>query len=554
MLRKNISFNSRRVNNREHVWAKSHGGFADICPMDSDAFNIRPADASVNMDRSNKDFVNVQPSGIQHSEATECWYNSTAWEPGSATKGQVARILFYMATRYEGDNGEMDLEVVDKLDTYSLPEHGKLAALLEWNNQYPTSDLERQRNERIFQIQQNRNPFVDHAEFANYIWDNQSPIGVIVENFSMSPKFPNPGNDVQISIKLSSVSDSPDNVKLFWGKTYDSEENQTTLVANENIFSVSVNLSDFQALEMVYFKVETTKDETKKYTRGTFTFPKAKEDITITSIVDIKGDETESLLKGNIVTVTGRVSANFDGIFYIQDGDNLRNGICVYLSLKTGEIGDSLVLTGEVSEYANLMELTNISYLYNFKNNSHVDPVEISINDINENYEGMLVKVKDVTFEKGGNTISSTNDSYIFSNEDGSSVIFSKQDSRIAVEKLPTGSIDIVGAVSQYNSTYQLLPRDINDFLISTGNSQQNLAKSSIEIFPNTATSVVKINTVEIIDYIKLFNSSGQLVLFETGNKREVYVEKLPAGLYMLGVSIQEKGTAFKKFLKRDYP
>ena len=44
--------------NREHVWAKSHGGFDDIQPMDGDVHNLKPADASVNQDKGNKDFDN----------------------------------------------------------------------------------------------------------------------------------------------------------------------------------------------------------------------------------------------------------------------------------------------------------------------------------------------------------------------------------------------------------------------------------------------------------------------------------------------------------------
>ncbi|MBW8334884.1 MAG: endonuclease [Prolixibacteraceae bacterium] len=85
--------------NREHVWAKSHGNFSGIRPMDGDALNLRPADAIVNMNRGNLDFDNVQPNGVRDQTATSCWYSESAYEPGPLTKGQVARILFYMATR-----------------------------------------------------------------------------------------------------------------------------------------------------------------------------------------------------------------------------------------------------------------------------------------------------------------------------------------------------------------------------------------------------------------------------------------------------------------------
>ncbi len=79
--------------NREHVWAKSHGDIGTSPPAGSDAHHLRPADVSVNSDRSDLDFDN---GGSQHPEATECYYDS--WEPRD-----VARMMFYMAVRYEGD-------------------------------------------------------------------------------------------------------------------------------------------------------------------------------------------------------------------------------------------------------------------------------------------------------------------------------------------------------------------------------------------------------------------------------------------------------------------
>ena len=213
--------------NREHVWAKSHGNFSGIRPMDSDAHNLRPADASVNEARGNKDFDNVQPSGILYYETTDCWFTDYAWEPGPAVKGQVARILFYMATRYMGD-GEINLELVDKIDTYPLPEHGKLSTLIQWNNQYPPSDFERRRNERIFEIQQNRNPFVDNPEFANLIWNGKSVNPIQFSELMMNPKKPFTTDKANMSLKVVAEAE-PDSVLLFWGNTFDSQQNKTLL-------------------------------------------------------------------------------------------------------------------------------------------------------------------------------------------------------------------------------------------------------------------------------------------------------------------------------------
>ncbi len=84
------------VLNREHVWAKSHGTFDGITPMDSDVHNLKPADASVNQSRSNKDFDN---GGTQHPEATDCYFTADTWEPRDAAKGDIARIIFLYCRR-----------------------------------------------------------------------------------------------------------------------------------------------------------------------------------------------------------------------------------------------------------------------------------------------------------------------------------------------------------------------------------------------------------------------------------------------------------------------
>lgn len=154
--------------NREHVWAKSHGGFGDNPPCGTDLHHMKPSDASVNSDRGNKDFDN---GGTQHSEATGCYYTQYTWEPRDAVKGDIARMIFYMAVRYEGDNGEPDLEVVDWVNTSPNPEFGKFSTLLQWNTFDPPDAFEINRNNVIYSYQNNRNPFIDHPEYINAIWD-----------------------------------------------------------------------------------------------------------------------------------------------------------------------------------------------------------------------------------------------------------------------------------------------------------------------------------------------------------------------------------------------
>jgi len=159
--------------NREHVWAKSHGDFGNNPPAGPDAHHIRPTDASVNSSRGNLDFDN---GGQQHNEAPGCYFDDDSWEPRDEVKGDVARMIFYMDVRYDGSDGVSDLEVIDEVDTYPNAEHGKLSTLLEWHLQDLPDDFELNRNEVIYGYQENRNPFIDHPEFATAIWGDPTNV------------------------------------------------------------------------------------------------------------------------------------------------------------------------------------------------------------------------------------------------------------------------------------------------------------------------------------------------------------------------------------------
>ncbi|WDV46417.1 endonuclease [Clostridiaceae bacterium M8S5] len=154
--------------NREHVWAKSHGDFGTRMGAGTDLHHIRPADVSVNSSRGNKNF---DKSLYRHHEATDCFHDSDSFEPRDEVKGDVARMIFYMATRYEGKHGEVDLEVVNYINNSKTPYHGILSTLLKWHKDDPVSEFERVRNDKIYKYQGNRNPFIDHPEWVEAIWN-----------------------------------------------------------------------------------------------------------------------------------------------------------------------------------------------------------------------------------------------------------------------------------------------------------------------------------------------------------------------------------------------
>lgn len=154
--------------NREHVWAKSHGDFGTSAGPGTDLHHLRPEDVRVNSLRDNKDFDN---GGSAVSDAPGNRTDADSWEPRAAVRGDVARMIFYMAVRYEGGDSWPDLEVDDATGSGTAPRLGRLSALRQWHQQDPPDAFEKRRNELIYSsYQRNRNPFIDHPEWVASIF------------------------------------------------------------------------------------------------------------------------------------------------------------------------------------------------------------------------------------------------------------------------------------------------------------------------------------------------------------------------------------------------
>lgn len=165
--------------NREHIWAKSYGDFGTAPGPGTDLHHLRASDVSTNSARNNRTFDEADEpytdgDGLYQGESG-CYTSSVewVWEPRNERKGDVARMMFYMDVRYEGEGGEPDLVLVDEITNRGSkePYHGKLSTLLRWHEEDPVSEEEKIRNELIYEkYQENRNPFIDHPEFARKIW------------------------------------------------------------------------------------------------------------------------------------------------------------------------------------------------------------------------------------------------------------------------------------------------------------------------------------------------------------------------------------------------
>lgn len=137
--------------NREHVWPDSKLGSVKY-----DLHNLRAANSSTNSSRGNLPFVE---DGKTFTGSQPYGKYSGGWYPGDEHIGDVARIVLYVMIRFN-----LNLDLV-----------GNLHVFLQWHQMDPVNDFERARNDKIYGIQDNRNPFIDHPELVEFYFGSSTP-------------------------------------------------------------------------------------------------------------------------------------------------------------------------------------------------------------------------------------------------------------------------------------------------------------------------------------------------------------------------------------------
>ena len=165
--------------NREHIIPQST--FGSSAPMVSDAHFITPTDGKVNGQRSNYPHGTVAAvtwtslNGSKLGSSSVSGYSGTVFEPIDEFKGDIARMYFYFATRYEttvsGYSYPMFNGTSNQVFTTAF-----LNMLLAWNALDPVSPREIARNNAIYGTQNNRNPYIDHPEYVQQVWNPSGDI------------------------------------------------------------------------------------------------------------------------------------------------------------------------------------------------------------------------------------------------------------------------------------------------------------------------------------------------------------------------------------------
>ncbi len=166
--------------NREHMIPQSI--FNSSSPMVSDAHFITPTDGYVNGIRSNYPHGNVASAskttrnGSKLGTSAVSGYSGTVFEPVDAFKGDIARMYFYFATRYENTVSNYSYAMFNNTSNQVFTT-AFLNMLLAWHAQDPVSSREIERNNAIYARQGNRNPYIDNPNYVNTIWGGTSSGG-----------------------------------------------------------------------------------------------------------------------------------------------------------------------------------------------------------------------------------------------------------------------------------------------------------------------------------------------------------------------------------------
>lgn len=174
---------SGKLLNREHSFPKSWWGGSTGIPAYVDLNHLYPADAAANQAKSNWPLgkVDMTASTKYNNGVSIVGYpvtgqgggSQSVFEPADEYKGDFARTYFYMVTCYQDLTWVTKYSWMMEQNTYPTLKGWASKLLLEWHRNDPVSEKEINRNEVVYSIQNNRNPFIDRPELADYLWGDK---------------------------------------------------------------------------------------------------------------------------------------------------------------------------------------------------------------------------------------------------------------------------------------------------------------------------------------------------------------------------------------------
>ena len=281
--------------------------------------------------------------------------------------------------------------------------------------------------------------------------------------------------------------------------------------------------------------------------------------INTVSIHDIQYTTTapyDSPYNNQIINTGGIVTGKYSKGFFMQSGSGAWNGILVFDSAVAVSLnrGDSVALTGMVTEYYNMTEIKNI-VSYSVVSTGNAEPIASNVTAAtvkNEQYESVLVKTDEVACVVPPNTYGEWQVSEGFTGYDTCTV----DDLLFSYNPPSCNAVDISykikGALYYSYGNFMIEPRDSNDIEIITGINEHGYDYGNISIYPNPVSNNLSINNIEGINIINLSNILGKKIRSTkvSGDNITINVADLPKGVYIISLIDNNRNISISKFIK----
>lgn len=210
---KRTAYQGGNIQNREHVMPRSWWGYRkqySSYDANGDLHNLYPADSEANSAKSNLPLGEVGITKFNNgvskvgNNTYANGYRGDVFEPADEYKGDFARIYFYMVTCYQDYSSQWRTDATKSMlqkGNYPSFQPWAIEMLLKWHREDPVSEKEKKRNNEVYNIQGNRNPFIDNPELAEHIWGNKKEEPFLIKSDNVSDK----ENDK--SMEFQSISD-----------------------------------------------------------------------------------------------------------------------------------------------------------------------------------------------------------------------------------------------------------------------------------------------------------------------------------------------------------
>jgi len=291
--------------------------------------------------------------------------------------------------------------------------------------------------------------------------------------------------------------------------------------------------------------VVTAEDQT---TEKTWTVTVSIE--SVTSIYEIQYTTDQS---GNspyidqTVTTSGVVTAVLASGFFIQDSAKAWNGLQIYTTNYTPNIGDKVVVTGKIIEYYEITEMSPVDeYEAISTGNNLPQPVVTTTSGANsEEWESVLIQVL-------GATCTNADAGYGMAEVNDGSGALKIDDDIFDVVLTQNTKYDITGVGYYSYSEYKLLPRSAEDIEISTSTDVNT--KINTRVYPNPFSNSIFVDNIQDASEVTITSLIGQQLMsipVSGKNVLEIDTNELPAGIYLITIRNENGTRTVKKVVKR---